>query len=86
MTETRFWLVRHALVEENARAMLYGTMDVELCPHTLAAQGPMYAAPRPAPAASGQMAGDAAVAHPPHRRGDLSRRLSAPPNSTSSPA
>ena len=44
MTETRFWLIRHALVEENARAMLYGNMDVELCPHTLEAQGPMYAA------------------------------------------
>jgi len=53
MTETRFWLIRHALVEENARAMLYGTMDVELCPHSLEAQGPMYVAlgqrlPRPA--------------------------------------
>ncbi len=53
MTETRFWLIRHALVEENARAIVYGTMDVELCPHTLAAQVPMYAAlarrlPRPA--------------------------------------
>jgi alpha-ribazole phosphatase len=53
MTDTRFWLIRHALVEENARAVVYGTMDVELCPHTLAAQVPMYAAlarrlPRPA--------------------------------------
>ena len=53
MTETRFWLIRHALVEENARAVVYGTMDVELCPHTLEAQEPMYAAlarrlPRPA--------------------------------------
>ena len=53
MTETRFWLIRHALVEENARTVLYGTMDVELCPHTLAGQAPMYAAlarrlPRPA--------------------------------------
>jgi broad specificity phosphatase PhoE len=53
MNETRFWMIRHALVAENARAMLYGTMDVELCPHTLVAQGPMYAAlarrlPRPA--------------------------------------
>jgi len=44
MTETRFWLIRHALVEENARAIVYGTMDVELCPHTLEAQVPMYAA------------------------------------------
>jgi broad specificity phosphatase PhoE len=53
MAETRFWLVRHALVEENARLFLYGVMDVELWPHTLAAQAPMYAAlarrlPRPA--------------------------------------
>ena len=50
---TRFWLIRHALVEENARATLYGIMDVELCPHTLLAQAPSYAAlarslPRPA--------------------------------------
>jgi alpha-ribazole phosphatase len=53
VSETRFWLIRHAIVDENARAMLYGTMDVELCPHSLEAQGPMYAAlgqrlPRPA--------------------------------------
>lgn len=53
MTETRLWLIRHALVEENARLIVYGTMDVELCPHTLAGQAPMYAAlarrlPRPA--------------------------------------
>jgi len=50
---TGFWLIRHALVEENARARLYGTMDVELCPHTLERQKPSYAAlaallPRPA--------------------------------------
>lgn len=53
MTETRFWLIRHALVEENARAMLYGIMDVPLCETALEAQGPMYTAlarrlPRPA--------------------------------------
>ena len=53
MTETRFWLIRHAIVEENARTIIYGTMDVALCPHSLAAQAPMYAAlarrlPRPA--------------------------------------
>jgi broad specificity phosphatase PhoE len=41
---TRFWLIRHALVDENARAILYGTMDVELCPSTLIEQAPMYAA------------------------------------------
>lgn len=53
MHETRFWMIRHALVEQNARAVLYGTLDVELCPHTLQAQVPMYTAlatrlPRPA--------------------------------------
>ena len=54
MTEpTRFWMIRHALVDENARAMLYGTLDVELCPTSLIAQVPSYAAlagrlPRPA--------------------------------------
>jgi alpha-ribazole phosphatase len=41
---TRFWLIRHALVEENARATLYGILDVELCPHTLESQRPNYAA------------------------------------------
>lgn len=50
---TRFWMIRHALVEENARARLYGIMDVELCPHTLIEQTPSYQAlartlPRPA--------------------------------------
>jgi len=49
----RFWLVRHAIVEENARAFLYGTMDVQLCPESLVAQVPLYRAlaavlPRPA--------------------------------------
>jgi broad specificity phosphatase PhoE len=44
MAETRFWMIRHALVEENARATLYGVMDVEICPHTLIEQAPMYAA------------------------------------------
>ncbi len=53
MQETRFWMIRHALVEENARAMLYGTMDVPLCPEALVADVPMYRAlaaslPRPA--------------------------------------
>jgi broad specificity phosphatase PhoE len=41
---TGFWLIRHALVAENARAVLYGTMDVELCPHSLKSQKPSYAA------------------------------------------
>jgi broad specificity phosphatase PhoE len=53
MSATQFWLIRHAIVEENARAMLYGTMDVELCPTSLVEQRPMYEAlarrlPRPA--------------------------------------
>jgi alpha-ribazole phosphatase len=53
MSETRFWLIRHALVEENARAILYGVMDVALCETTLLEQAPMYRAladrlPRPA--------------------------------------
>jgi len=41
---TRFWLIRHAVVEQNARLMLYGTMDVPLCPESLLAQAPMYRA------------------------------------------
>jgi broad specificity phosphatase PhoE len=41
---TGFWLIRHAIVEENARAMLYGTMDVPLCADSLVAQAPMYRA------------------------------------------
>lgn len=53
VTETRLWLIRHAVVEENARATLYGLNDVKLCPHSLEAQAPMYRAlaqrlPRPA--------------------------------------
>ncbi len=42
MTETRFWLIRHALVEETARMRLYGASDVPLCPDTLVAQVPQY--------------------------------------------
>jgi broad specificity phosphatase PhoE len=50
---TGFWLIRHALVAENARAMLYGVMDVPLCETTLLEQAPMYRSlaarlPRPA--------------------------------------
>jgi broad specificity phosphatase PhoE len=53
MEETRFWLIRHAIVDENARAMLYGVMDVPLCETSLLEQAPMYRAlaarlPRPA--------------------------------------
>lgn len=53
MMETRFWLIRHAIVAENERAQLYGIRDVQLCPDSLVAQVPMYQAlaarlPRPA--------------------------------------
>ena len=53
MTPTSFWLIRHALVEENARAIVYGTLDVEVCPHTMDSARPTYAQlaahlPRPA--------------------------------------
>jgi len=44
MNPTRFWLIRHALVDENARAMLYGVMDVPICETTLRDQAPMYQA------------------------------------------
>lgn len=53
MSITGFWLIRHALVDENSRAMLYGVMDVPLCETTLIEQAPIYQAlagrlPRPA--------------------------------------
>lgn len=53
MMDTAFWLIRHALVQENARAFLYGVMDVPLCETTLLEQAPMYRSlaarlPRPA--------------------------------------
>ena len=56
MMETRFWLIRHAIVAENERAQLYGIRDVQLCPDSLVAQAPMYralAARLPLPAAWG---------------------------------
>ena len=56
MMETRFWLIRHALVAENERVRLYGIKDVPLCPQTLVAQVPMYrtlAAMLPQPAVWG---------------------------------
>jgi broad specificity phosphatase PhoE len=39
---TRFWLLRHAIVSENARAVLYGRMDVALCEDSLVHQAPTY--------------------------------------------
>ncbi|CDG33425.1 MULTISPECIES: histidine phosphatase family protein [Acetobacteraceae] len=41
---TRFWLVRHAIVEEAARQTMYGTLDVPLCPQHLRSQKPAYEA------------------------------------------
>ena len=42
MMETRFWLIRHAIVAENERTRLYGIRDVALCADSLVAQSPMY--------------------------------------------
>lgn len=44
MTETRFWLIRHAIVAENELGRIYGATDVPLCPRSLAEQVPMHAA------------------------------------------
>jgi alpha-ribazole phosphatase len=41
---TRFWLIRHALVDPEARKFLYGTLDVGICEDTMAAQTDAYAA------------------------------------------
>jgi len=50
---TRFWLIRHALVNEISRSVLYGTLDVKLCEDRLREEKPLYSAlaarlPRPA--------------------------------------
>lgn len=42
MTATRLFLVRHALVEPSARAILYGSMDVRLCEAQMAAEAALY--------------------------------------------
>jgi broad specificity phosphatase PhoE len=39
---TRVFLVRHALVEPTARAMLYGSMDVALCEMALRQEAALY--------------------------------------------
>lgn len=41
-TGTRFHLIRHALVEPAARAMLYGSLDVALCEVTLRDEVALY--------------------------------------------
>jgi alpha-ribazole phosphatase len=51
---TRFRLIRHALVAESSRAVLYGTLDVPLCLDRLESDQSLHAAlarrlPRPAP-------------------------------------
>lgn len=53
MMETRFWLIRHAIVAKHELDRVYGNRDVDICPDNLAAQGPVYQAlaaklPRPA--------------------------------------
>ncbi len=42
MDITRFFLIRHALVEPSARAMLYGNMDVALCDAALREEAALY--------------------------------------------
>ncbi len=42
VTPTRFFLVRHALVEPSARAVLYGSMDVALCDLALREEAAAY--------------------------------------------
>ncbi len=44
MNCTRFWLIRHAIVDEASRAVLYGRMDVAISAESLAAQGATYRA------------------------------------------
>ncbi|MCW8086484.1 histidine phosphatase family protein [Sabulicella glaciei] len=42
MDVTRFFLLRHALVEPSARAVLYGSMDVALCDAALREEAALY--------------------------------------------
>ena len=78
MSETRFWLIRHAAVEEAARLYLYGIMDVALCRDDGGAGGGLPG-PGRAAAAAGALAGDSARPHGADRRGDLPGRLPAQP-------
>lgn len=41
---TRFWFIRHGLVEANARKVMYGTTDVPLCPEAIHSQRYAYEA------------------------------------------
>lgn len=40
---TRFWLIRHAIVDQASRRKLYGALDVALCPDHLQKQKAYYA-------------------------------------------
>ncbi|EHM03544.1 phosphoglycerate mutase family protein [Acetobacteraceae bacterium AT-5844] len=42
MTTTRFFLIRHAIVEPSARAVMYGDMDVAICALTMAQDTAAY--------------------------------------------
>ncbi|MCI0754458.1 histidine phosphatase family protein [Teichococcus vastitatis] len=42
MTQTRFFLIRHALVEPSARLIMYGDMDVAVCAVTMAQDAESY--------------------------------------------
>jgi alpha-ribazole phosphatase len=42
MSNARLFLIRHALVEPSARAILYGNMDVKLCDAQLQAEAALY--------------------------------------------
>ena len=44
MACTRFWLLRHAVVDQASRAFLYGRMDVLICPDALLRQAAAYRA------------------------------------------
>ena len=64
---TRLFLIRHALVEPSARAMLYGAMDVPLCDLALQEEAALYRwlaarLPRPAHWVTSQLARTKATA------------------------
>lgn len=43
MTPTRFFLIRHAIVEPSARVVMYGDMDVAICALAMAQESAAYA-------------------------------------------
>jgi broad specificity phosphatase PhoE len=44
MQHTRLWLIRHAIVSAESRKILYGRMDVGICPQSRALQAGAYRA------------------------------------------